>query len=42
MINWALDIDRVAEILARYAPNVTIENRLPAPEKAGGEAPVAP
>jgi hypothetical protein len=39
MINWALDIDRVAEILARYAPNVTIENRLPAPKKAGGEAP---
>lgn len=39
MTNWAVDVDRVAEILARYAPNATIDNRLPAPKKAGGEAP---
>lgn len=38
MTNWAVDVDRVAEILARYAPNVIIDSRLPALKKAGSAA----
>lgn len=39
MVNWQVDVDRVAEILARYAPTATINNELSGPDNDSGHAP---
>jgi hypothetical protein len=39
MINWQVDMDRIKEILARYAPTAFVDDRLPRPKNASDDVP---